>query len=301
MIYPELLVYDINILEDTGMEEMPNELWQKGEWTFDTARDYFKKVQQYADSSSEVTHAFGSEAFYVFKATLAANGVKLIENNESNANSEAVYETMRYLETLRNDGSLNIYSVPYSAEDTKFKYALTEMTNVYGAAQSAWEKGNPDQDVAETDKGGVAFTLLDAWRSDCCIRNSDKEYGVVLFPENSETAFVLAGRGDMFAIPISVSEEKLEIIMKAMALFTSVHTKETAVQEWAERNFPNQENAVEIMEYLQDNGEMDPYEDYSDGYDWSYSSFVNEWFVDPTTLPTHLETLDEILTSNLSK
>ncbi|MTL67931.1 extracellular solute-binding protein, partial [Turicibacter sanguinis] len=298
MIYPELLVFDVNILEDAGMEEMPNELWQKGEWTFDTAREYFKKVQQYADSSSELTYAFGTDSFYIFKAALAANGVKLIENGESNVNSEAVYETMSYLETLRNDGVLNIYAVPYAADDTKFKYALTDMKNLFGAAQSAWEKGTPDQEVAEKDKGGVAFTLLDAWRSDCCIRNSDKEYGVVPFPENSSDAFVPAGRGDMYAIPISVSEDKLEIITKAMALFTSVHTKPTAVQEWSERNFPTQDDAVEIVQYLQDKGEIDPYTDYSGGYDWSYTSFVNEWFVDPTTLTTHLETLDGIIKSN---
>ena len=105
----------------------------------------------------------------------------------------------------------------------------------------------------------------------------------------------------MYAIPISVSEDKLEIITKAMALFTSVHTKPTAVQEWSERNFPTQDDAVEIVQYLQDKGEIDPYTDYSGGYDWSYTSFVNEWFVDPTTLTTHLETLDGIIKSNLSK
>ncbi|MGL4337046.1 MAG: extracellular solute-binding protein [Turicibacter sp.] len=301
MVYPEVLVYDLNILKDAGMEEMPNELWEKGEWNFETAREYFKKVQQYADSSSEVTYAFAAEAFYAFKAALGANGVKLIDGGNANANSEAVYDTMDYLETLRNDGVFNIYAAPYAAEDSKFKYALTDMKNVSGAAQSGWEKGTPDQEVADKDKGGVAFSLLDMWRLDCCIMNSDKDFGIVPFPENSANAFIPVGRGDMLAIPISVSEEKLEVITKAIALYDSLLIEPNEVEEWAKRVFYNQENAVEIMQYQQENSFVDPYLDYSGGYDWSYGAFMTEWFVDPTTLTTHLETLDGILESNLSK
>ncbi|MGL4337561.1 MAG: hypothetical protein ACRCST_11785, partial [Turicibacter sp.] len=90
-------------------------------------------------------------------------------------------------------------------------------------------------------------------------------------------------------------------ITKAMAAFTSIHTIPTQVEEWADRNFPAQDNGFDVLQYYQDRAEIDPYLDYSAGHNWSYSSFVTEWFVDPTTLTTHLETLDEILKSNLSK
>lgn len=300
MIYPELLVYDIDILEDAGMEEMPHELWAKGEWTFDTAREYFKKVQQYADTSSELAYAFGSEAQYIFRSALAANGVRLIQDGQSNVMSEEVYETMNFLDTLRNDGSLKVYSVPYAAEDEKWKYALTEEKNVWAAAQSAWTAGNPESEVKEGDTGAVAFTLLDSWRLSI-VQGTDKRYGVVPFPENSEDAFLPSSRGDMYVIPKSVDEDKLEVITKAMALLISAHLSPDNVEKFATNNFTEQDNAVEIINYLQEIAEIDPYLDYSGGHNWSYTSFVTEWFNDPTTLTTHLETLDEILTANLNK
>ena len=300
MIYPELLVYDIDILEDAGLEEMPHELWAKGEWTFDTAREYFKKVQQYADTSSELTYAFGSEAQYIFRSALAANGVRLIKDGQSNVLSEEVYETMNFLEALRNDGSLKVYSIPYAAEDEKWKYALTEEKNIWAAAQSAWEKGTPDGEVKEGDTGAVAFTLFDCWRLSL-VNGTDKRYGVVPFPTNSEDSFVPTSRGDMYVVPKSVDEDKLETVTKAMALLISAHLNPGEVEAFAERNFHDQDNAVEIITNYQTEAEIDPYLDFSGGHNWSYTAFVTEWFNDPTVLTTHLETLDEVLTSNLNK
>lgn len=305
MFYPEIFVYDNDILTNAGITKMPDEMWKDGEWNWDTAKTLFDTVQNSAGvDNPDLYAAVGAEAYYLFRHGIASNGVKFIDDQgKAQLNSVGVTDTFDWLESLVADDSLVLFTRPKTDDDTMNPYAKTDFISRWGAAQAAWEKGAPEDEYKTDDEKAVAFTLLDMWRSDCCIRNSGKDYSIVPFPTNSDDAYTPVSRGDMFAIPTGVSADRLDDIVKAMGYFTYVYNNgleksaEQYVNDWAQRNFPDQPLAGEILNHLQ----ATAYSDYGVDYtqeNWSYTQMTTDWYHDPTTLSTNLQQINDFIQTN---
>ena len=289
----EYMVFDVNLIEQAGLEETPFEMWKDGRWTWTNARDYMLKLKS---SLGEDYTIWAAEPHFVLNNGLGSGGNLLVDaDGKNNMTSDSTYASLEYYKSLYDDGIMKFY--------------LDEEGNpVWADSQTAWEKD-----------GNVVFTTLEAWRSDCCIRNTEKEYGFVPYPISDdikpEEFIVPATGGDIYVIPKGV--KNVETAVQAAMLQHKMSNPEyygfipegrpegnienpDLYGQWMTNNSFDPENKL-VGEYMDKQSQINMYPLFSSGLDFNATEAFTEYLVNGTSMVSALESAVDLVNENIKK
>lgn len=280
--YPEMLVYDMTLLDKAGMEETPLDMYKSGDWNWDNARQYFLDVQS---GLGDDTTIWAAEPYFVAKYGIASNGiVPITSDGQINLTDDKVYEALDFYKGLYDDGIMEFYLDEDGAP-------------IWASAEGAWESGD------------AVFTTLEGWRSDCCIKNTDKEYGFVPYPTNkgvkTEDVQVSAGTGDMYVVPKGVenpagaAQVAFYLNRQANAEYYVEGLDVAGISdEWMATNSSEEENGSAYTD-LKNNAVPDLSGFYSANTDFDMTEAVVNYFVSGESIASSFESGTKVLEQNV--
>lgn len=277
---PEMLVYDMDLLDKAGMEQTPLDMYKNGEWNWDNARQYFLDVQSGLGEDQTI---WAAEPYFVAKYGIASNGViPITPDGEVNLTDDKVYEALDYYKGLYDDGIMEFYLDDQGAP-------------IWAAAEGEWEAGN------------AVFTTLEGWRSDVAIKNTDKRYGFVPYPTNEgvENMSVPAGTGDMYIIPKGV-ENPAAAAQVAFYLNRQANTEyyvegldvTATAEQWMETNSSEEGNGQAYAD-LKLNAVPDLSGLYEANTDFDITEAVTNYFVSGESIASAFESGTEVIEQNI--
>ncbi len=279
---PEMLAYDLNLLEKAGMEKTPLQMYYDGEWTWENARQYFLDVQSALGDDVVV---WAGEPYFIAKYGIASNGIVPIQPDGTvNLTDDKVYEALDFYKGLYDDGIIEFYFDENG--DT-----------VWGGGVADWESST------------AAFTTLEMWRSDCCIKNTDKEYGFVPYPVNEgvdpKSVSIPAGTGDMYVVPKGVENPEASFAA-AMYLNRQANTENfvegmdvTAKSiDWMTTN-SSEDNNGQAFADLKLQAVPDLSSIFYGDIDFSMTQSVTDYFVNGDSISSAFESGSELIEANI--
>lgn len=98
--YP--LAFNKQMLEDAGLEN-PNDLYARGEWTWDKWREYLLKLTQDKDGDGVTdVYGFGSRSDFLLNGLNFSNGTSMMAGTKENLSSKEVGETLDFIYNMYN-------------------------------------------------------------------------------------------------------------------------------------------------------------------------------------------------------
>ncbi len=282
--YPELLAYDMTLLQEAGMDKTPLQMYKDDEWTWDNARQYFLDIQ--SSLGDDVT-VWAAEPYFLTKYAIASNGiVPITPNGEVNLTNDKTYEALDFYKGLYDDGLIKFY-------------LDEEGSPMWAAAEGEWESGN------------AVFTTLEGWRSDCCIKTTDKEYGFVPYPVNNginkTDVSVPAGTGDMYIVPKGVenvgaaSQVAFYLNRQANTEYYVEGNDVAAISElWMSTNSSETENGQAFAD-VKTNAVPDLSGIFIGDVDFSTTEAVVNYFVNGESIASSFESGSKLIEQNVEK
>ena len=173
------LVYNADMLEELNLED-PNELYAKGEWTWDKFAELCKAATQDTDNNGETDiYGYGGGSGNTVTEFLASNNATLItEDGKENLSDPKVIETFTFLNRLYNEEKI-----------------ARPMTEDYNADAFAWTEGK------------CAFSVTQLWIIQTA-ENLNFNYRLVPWPTGPSGDGSQAGQSfaDYYVIPKGVEE-----------------------------------------------------------------------------------------------
>ena len=97
-----VLSFNKKMLDDAGLEN-PNDLYARGEWTWDKWREYLIKLTKDTDGDGVTdVYGFGSRYDWLFEYLNMSNGTAVASNQTENLSSKEVGETLDFIYNMYN-------------------------------------------------------------------------------------------------------------------------------------------------------------------------------------------------------
>ena len=109
-----VLAFNKKMLDDAGLEN-PNDLYARGEWTWDKWREYLMKLTKDSDGDGVTDiYGFGSRYDWLFEYLNMSNGTAVASNKTENLSSKEVGETLDFIYNMYN---VDHVARPWNEED----------------------------------------------------------------------------------------------------------------------------------------------------------------------------------------
>jgi ABC-type glycerol-3-phosphate transport system substrate-binding protein len=109
-----VLAFNKKMLDDAGLEN-PNDLYARGEWTWDKWREYLMKLTKDSDGDGVTdVYGFGSRYDWLFEYLNMSNGTAVASNKTENLSSKEVGETLDFIYNMYN---VDHVARPWNEED----------------------------------------------------------------------------------------------------------------------------------------------------------------------------------------
>lgn len=283
---PEMLAFDTDLLTKAGMDETPFDLWKRGEWTWDNARNYFTEVK--AGLGDDYT-VWGDYPSYIRAYGIASGGVTAVEQDGTiNYTDPGVYEAMEYYKGLYDDGILKFYFDENGDRD-------------YQQAEEAWTSGNS------------VFFSLQHWKTKS-MAETGKSYGMVPYPiKDGLTADDVSWpspSGDVYVIPKGTEDvNSAALVALYMELYAGYAGSDVAPGqgdpvdgdlEIAQRDLSVEGNE-EAMISMREHSVYDPISAFISDSDDAFNptQAITDYIVDGTSLTSAMENGQKELEANV--
>ncbi len=197
----EGLHYNRTMIQDAGMEMEPNEMFARGQWSYEDFTQYLTDLNS---RLPEDTSAFFIDPYYWFLFAPAGNGTQLITDEGVNYQDEAVIESLEALVTINNAGLL---MEPNTTEEGGLDY--------WGTPQSTFDQGT-----------GVALTHRASWQAAELAGSVD--FGFVPYPYGANVSFGETGELDSY---LTISDNYATTVFDAQMRMMTKGVEEKADPE----------------------------------------------------------------------
>lgn len=139
------LAFNKQMLEDAGLEN-PNDLYAKGEWTWDKWKEYLKALTKDTDGDGVTdVYGFGSRYDYLFEYLLMSNGTSVASSDTENLSSPEVGEVLDFIYNMYN---VDHVANPWNADDWDYNQNAYTNGEVACWITQAWiSNANEDQNL----------------------------------------------------------------------------------------------------------------------------------------------------------
>ena len=247
-----MLAFNQQMLDDAGLEN-PNDLYARGEWTWDKWREYMIALTQDTDGDGVTdVYGFGSRWDFLVYNLLMSNGTGIATSATENLSSKEVTEVLDFIYNMYN---VDHIANPWNSEDFNYN-------------QNCYMDGK------------VAFFIDAAWISSA---NADSELGfdVTWCPwpigpsGNVDTnKFKNVSSGNAWMIPVGVEDP--ELVYNVFYDWQNWYHGDEELRDgdltWWEDCAVTEEN-YEVMEYMGQRGAFDLWN--SLGLDWDWAQLLN--------------------------
>ncbi|MCR5100062.1 MAG: extracellular solute-binding protein [Butyrivibrio sp.] len=141
-----VLAFNKQLLEKNGLEN-PNELYDRGEWTWDKWLEYMNVLTQdtNADGTTDV-YGFGSRYDLLLSLLCMSNGTNIAASESENISSDEVGECLEFMNQMYNIDKVT-YPWNEASFDSNVSYYLTERVGFW--ISSTWISSmNSDRNLA---------------------------------------------------------------------------------------------------------------------------------------------------------
>ncbi len=247
-----MLAYNKQMLDDAGLED-PNELYARGEWTWDKWREYLLALTQDTDGDGVTdVYGYGSRWDFLVYNLLMSNGTGIAMGPEETLSSPEVAEVLDFI--------YNMYNVDHVA--------------------NPWNSDDFDYNQNCYMDGRVAFWIDAAWISSANA-DSDLSFDVVWCPwpigpsgDESTNYFKNVSSGNAWMIPTGVDDP--ELVYNVFYDWQNWYHGDTDLRDgdltWWEDCAITEENYA-VMEYMGARGGFDLWNAL--GLDWDWSALLN--------------------------
>jgi ABC-type glycerol-3-phosphate transport system substrate-binding protein len=247
-----MLAYNKQMLDEAGLED-PNELYAKGEWTWDKWREYLIALTQDTDGDGVTdVYGYGSRFDFLLYNLLMSNGTGIAMSPTETLSSPEVAEVLDFI--------YNIYNVDHVA--------------------NPWNSDDFDYNQNCYMDGRVAFWIDAAWISSA---NNDAglSFDVTWCPwpigpsgDESTNKFKNVSSGNAWMIPAGVDNP--ELVYNVFYDWQNWYHGDTDLRDgdltWWEDCAITEEN-YEVMEYMGARGAFDLWNAL--GLDWDFTQLMN--------------------------
>ncbi len=247
-----MLAYNKQMLDEAGLED-PNELYERGEWTWDKWREYMLALTQDTDGDGITdVYGYGSRWDFLVYNLLMSNGTGIAMSQTENLSSPEVAEVLDFI--------YNMYNVDHVA--------------------NPWNSDDFDYNQNCYMDGKVAFWIDAAWISSAN-QDSALNFDVVWCPwpigpsGDQDTNYLKnVSSGNAWMIPTGV--ENPELVYNVFYDWQNWYHGDTDLRDgdltWWEDCAVTEEN-YEVMEYLGSRGGFDLWN--SLGLTWDWAELLN--------------------------
>ena len=139
------LAFNKQMLEDAGLEN-PNDLYAKGEWTWDKWKEYLKALTKDTDGDGVTdVYGFGSRYDYLFEYLCMSNGTSVASSDTENLSSPEVGEVLDFIYNMYN---VDHVANPWNADDWDYNQNAYTNGEVACWITQAWiSNANEDQNL----------------------------------------------------------------------------------------------------------------------------------------------------------
>jgi ABC-type glycerol-3-phosphate transport system substrate-binding protein len=243
-----MLAYNKQMLDEAGLEN-PNDLYERGEWTWDKWREYLEVLTKDTDGDGETdVYGYGGRFDFLLNNLLMSNGTGIAMGPTETLSSDEVNEVLDFI--------YNIYNVDKTARPWN--------TTEFEDNQNAYVNGD------------VAFFIDAAWVSSEN-NDADLDFDVVwcpwpIGPSGDEETNKLknVSSGNAWMIPSGVEDP--ELVYNVFYDWQNWYHGDTTLRDgdmtWWQSCAVTEEN-FEVMEYIGSKGSFDLWD--SLGLDWDYT------------------------------
>ncbi len=247
-----MLAYNKQMLDEAGLED-PNELYAKGEWTWDKWREYMLALTQDTDGDGVTdVYGYGSRWDFLVYNLLMSNGTAIAAGETESLSAPEVTEVLDFI--------YNMYNVDHVA--------------------NPWNSDDFDYNQNCYMDGRVAFWIDAAWISSAN-EDANLEFDVVWCPwpigpsgDESTNKFKNVSSGNAWMIPAGVQDP--EFVYNVFYDWQNWYHGDTDYRDgdltWWEDCAITEENYA-VMEYMGARGAFDLWN--SLGLDWDWSQLLN--------------------------
>lgn len=234
--YP--LAFNAQMLDDAGLEN-PNDLYARGEWTWEKWREYLLALTQDTDGDGVIdVYGYGSRHDFLISNLLFSNNAYIARNETQNITSPEVTEVLEFV--------YNMYNVDHVARP--------------------WNADDFDSNMNAYTNGSVACWITAAWISDSN-KDVNLDFDIIWAPwpigphGNAETNYKRNGAsGNAWMLPAGVKDP--ELVFAVFQDWQNWYHGDTELRDgnltWWEDCAMTEEN-LEVMGYLGTNDGVELY------------------------------------------
>ncbi len=139
------LAFNKQMLDDAGLEN-PNDLYAKGEWTWDKWKEYMKALTQDTDGDGVTdVYGFGSRYDFLFEYLCMSNGTSVASSDKENMSSKEVGEVLDFIYNMYN---VDHVANPWNTDDWDYNQNAYVNGEVACWITQAWiSNANEDQNL----------------------------------------------------------------------------------------------------------------------------------------------------------
>lgn len=179
----DLLGFNKKMIDEAGLEN-PQDLYDRGEWTWDTFRDYLKVLNKDTNGDGQTdVYGYGGAWTLAFNQLLLSNGTSVCGSKKQTLDSPATLEVLELF--------YNLYNVDKTAKP--------------------WNPENWNDNVTAFSKGQCAFFVDSLWVTQSFMpEDADWELGMVPWPigpsGDQKTNALMPVDGNYYMVPIGIKE-----------------------------------------------------------------------------------------------
>ncbi|MCD7814586.1 MAG: extracellular solute-binding protein [Lachnospiraceae bacterium] len=151
-----MLAYNQQILDAAGLES-PNDLYERGEWTWDKWREYMIALTQDTDGDGVIDqYGYGSRYDFLIYLMLMSNGTGITMSENENLSSAEVTEVLDFIYNMYNVDNV---AVPWDADDFDSNMNNYMDGNVAFWIDAAWISSQNEDYALDFDVTWVQFPI----------------------------------------------------------------------------------------------------------------------------------------------
>ncbi|SFC27352.1 hypothetical protein [Butyrivibrio sp. YAB3001] len=220
LIYNASMIEAVDTLKDeNGKTVYPTDLWKKGEWTWDTFKDYLSKINAfYANKAPSedgniysTVQAYETDHRFAGLSAMYSNGAAIYGSDGLGVDTQEAEDALAYVKTLMDEGYMSdcgYYDDNYTPE---------------------WCRSQ-----ADFSRGGTVFTDCPDWlinSAGSALADRDESMGIVPWPRadrlsaDSEEYKQVITLGDSVGILKGIDAEKTRLALQAYRLYWLTYFK----------------------------------------------------------------------------
>jgi hypothetical protein len=229
--YVDLMVYNLDLINEAGLDKTPSELWIEGNWTMDTMEDYLRQLRLELDTS---IYPLAITPYHIGIYAPAANGTRLVSDEGD----------LSLLNT-------SILDVIYSYKNWyDYNYILPmEFSNGYilrHSVANAWQR----------QEAVIGKAMM--WQLSGFSQSVSFEYGVVPYPQAEDATrddyYSPLNPGDLQMVTIGSNSDEVSTILFLINEFHK-DALDTGLDDYCvsiDENMDQQvcESVMNVQEYL---------------------------------------------------